>query len=158
MHIEISSTKSGGHRPVDQSRSSDGTWRPGSRLSPALWYLDFLVVIGGAPIALLIGVPSAGYAIGATGWILLRGLGFVVDRRASAMDHVLEQAALRLSYRLLRAALLAGAAVLALKTGGRDDGLAALAVIIAAFTIRLPLSIFEAHAAGWARTSRTTST
>lgn len=110
-----------------------------------LRYLDVVVVFVGAPIVLVAGVSLAGYAIGGAAWLLLRALGLAVDRRASDMGHVVEQVALRLGYRLARAALLTGAAVLALKAGGRDDGLTALAVIVVAFTARLPVSRLEAR-------------
>ena len=132
------------------------TENPGSRPSRLPWAvrnLDLLVVIGGVPIALLLGVPIGGYALGAGCWVLLRGLGLAVERQAAGVTHVVEQIALRLSYRLVRAALLAGAAIVALKTGGKGDGLAALAVMVAAFTIRLPLSVVEAHGAGRAPVS-----
>lgn len=126
---------------------------PPTRRSWGLRNLDLLMVTAGAPVAVLTEAPLAGYAIGAAAWVLLRGFGLAVDRRARVMSHMAEQVALRLSYRLVRAALLTGAAVLALKTGGTGDGLAALTVIIAAFTIRVPLSFLEAQAAGWASAS-----
>ncbi len=136
--------------PIDNS----ATPAPQPRRRPeVLSYLDLLVVMVAAPIALLAGVPWAGYAIGAVGWVLLRGLGLAVEQRARTMDLVVEQVALRLSYRLARAALLTGAVVLAFKAEGRGDGLAALAVIVAAFTMRLPLSLLETHTMGVPRPS-----
>jgi hypothetical protein len=127
-----------------------------ARRSSVLRYLDLIVVVVAAPIAVLAGVPSVGYAIGAAAWVLLRGLALAVEQRASNMDHVVEQVALRLSYRLARAALLTGAAVVAFKAYGRGDGLTALAVIVTAFTIRLPLSLVDAHTASFDRVLRRT--
>jgi hypothetical protein len=104
---------------------------------------DVLVVLAAAPVLLLIGMPAAGYLIGAATWILLRVLGLAVDRRATSLSHVVQQASLRFAYRMVRVVLLALAAILASKAGGRDDGLAALLVIIIAFTIQLTVAIFE---------------
>jgi len=72
-------------------------------------------VVVAAPIVLLIGVPAVGYVIGVAAWVLLRLFGVAVDRRAGTITHVSEQAALRLSYRLVRVAELAGATLVALK-------------------------------------------
>lgn len=56
---------------------------------------------------------------------------------------VSEQAALRLSYRLLRRAAPAGATLFALGVGRKADGLAALLVLASAFTVRLVVSVRE---------------
>ncbi len=44
-----------------------------------LAYLDVVVLVVAAPIMLLIGVPAAGYLVGAGAWIALRAIG-VADR------------------------------------------------------------------------------
>jgi hypothetical protein len=113
----------------------------GQRLS--LGYLDLYLVFVATPIALLIGAPAAGYAIGAAAWALLRLVGVAVDRRAGTITHMSEQAALRLSYRLVRVAALVGATVIALSVGGKTDGLVALLVMAVAFTVRLAVSVLE---------------
>jgi hypothetical protein len=104
---------------------------------------DVVVVLAAAPILLLIGVPAAGYLVGTAAWILLRVVGLAVDRHATSLSHVVQQASLRLAYRMMRIVLLALAAVVASKAGGNDDGLAALLVIIIAFTIQLTVAIVE---------------
>jgi hypothetical protein len=107
--------------------------------------LDVALVILPAPIVLLLGAPAAGYAIGSAAWVLLRLLGAAVDRRVTTITHWSEQAALRLSYRSLRLVLLAAATLLALSAGGKPNGLTALVVIVAAFTLQLGVRLRD----GW---------
>lgn len=104
---------------------------------------DLVVVLGSAPILLLVGVPAVGYLIGAAAWILGRGLGVAVERYATSLSHVVHQASLRIAYRMTRVGVLVAVAVVASKAVGRDDGLAALLVIVIAFTIQLTVAIIE---------------
>jgi hypothetical protein len=99
-------------------------------------YVDVVLVVLGAPLLLLVGVPALGYAIGAASWIILRGVGVAVDRHARAGAHVLQQLSLRIAFRLVRVLALVAAAVLAARAG-RADGLAALLAITLAFTVQL---------------------
>jgi hypothetical protein len=130
--------------------------RPGVHQPPALrrrprvgrerWLtsnLDVALVVLGAPIALLLGAPATGYAIGSVAWVLLRLVGAAVDLKARAITHWSEQVALRLSYRTLRLVLLAAATLLALGAGGKPSGFTALAVIVVAFTAQLPASLWR---------------
>jgi hypothetical protein len=102
---------------------------------------DVVMVMGAAPIAVLAGVPATGYGIGAVTWILLRGFGGAVDRRALAGGDLGQLVALRIAYRLIRVALLVLAVVVAEQAVGKPNGLAALAVIVSAFTVQLVWSI-----------------
>jgi hypothetical protein len=102
-------------------------------------YLDVVLVALAAPILLLIGVSAVGYGIGGGAWVALRAIGVGVERAASAGE-LRSQVSLRMGYMLGRLFLLALAIVLARSAGGRDGGLAALAVIVAAFTIQLAVS------------------
>jgi len=106
-----------------------------------LRYIDVVLVLVAAPILLLVGVPAAGYGVGATTWILLRALGVAVDHGASAIAGLSAQMTLGLGYRLARVSLLVTAIVLARRGAGKDNGLAALTVIVFAFTIQLAFSI-----------------
>jgi hypothetical protein len=99
-------------------------------------YIDVVLVVLGAPLLFLVGVPALGYAIGAASWIVLRAVGVAVDRHASACANVLQQFSLRIEYRLVRVLALVAAVVFALKAG-RADGLTALLVITFAFTVQL---------------------
>ena len=104
-----------------------------------LRYLDVALVVLAAPILLLIGVSAAGYGIGGGAWILLRAVGVAVERRAAAAE-MRTQVSLRLGYMLGRLFALALVIILVRQDVGRDDGLAALLVIVAAFTIQLATS------------------
>ncbi|MGB0098142.1 MAG: hypothetical protein WBP81_37095 [Solirubrobacteraceae bacterium] len=105
-----------------------------------LRYLDVVLVLLAAPILLLIGVPALGYGVGAGAWLLLRAVGIAVERTASASSDARIQITVRLGYMLGRIFLLALAVILARRSGGRDDGLTALAVIVFAFTVQLATS------------------
>jgi hypothetical protein len=99
-------------------------------------YIDVVLVVLGAPLLFLVGVPALGYAIGAASWIVLRAVGVAVDRHASAGANLLQQLSLRIEYRLVRVLALVAAAVFAVKAG-RADGLTPLLVITFAFTVQL---------------------
>lgn len=104
-------------------------------------YLDLFLILIAAPILALVGVPVVGYGVGAAAWIMLRGLGHAVDRRALATRQLSQLVALRMGYRFTRVALLVLAVVLAQKWIGPHDGLAALLVIAFGFTVQLGESI-----------------
>ena len=107
----------------------------------ALRYIDVVVVVLAAPIMLLIGVPAVGYGTGAGAWIALRAVGVGVERYAGAADQPNREISARLAYLLGRLFLLALAIVLVRRGSGRDAGLAALLVIVFAFTAELIISI-----------------
>lgn len=105
-----------------------------------LRYLDVVLVLLAAPILLLIGVPALGYGVGAGAWLVLRAVGVAVEHAASASSDARMQISLRLGYMLGRLFLLALAVIVARGSGGRDDGLTALLVIVFAFTVQLATS------------------
>jgi hypothetical protein len=107
-----------------------------------LRYLDVVLVALAAPIMILIGVPAAGYGIGAAAWIALRALGVAVERYADSVPEFNRTIGIRLGYMLGRIFLLAIAVILVRKSDGQDAGLACLAVIVFAFTIQLVISAF----------------
>ena len=104
-----------------------------------LRYFDVALVVVAAPILLLIGVPAVGYLVGAGTWIALRALGEVVERFAVRVPQASQQISIRLGYLLGRLFALAIAVILVRQGSGRDAGLTALLVIVAAFTIQLAL-------------------
>jgi hypothetical protein len=108
-----------------------------------LRYIDVVLVLLAAPVVLLAGASAAGYGVGVAAWIGLRAVGLVVDRSAGETGPTIQQVTLRLGYRLTRVFLLAMAVILARRTGGKHDGLAALLVILVAFTIQLTVSIID---------------
>jgi len=103
--------------------------------------IDVVLVVVAAPIMLLIGVPAAGYLVGAGAWILLRAVGVGVDRYAGAIGPQGWELTLRLCYLLGRLFLLATAIILVRKDLGKDDGLTTLLVIVFAFTMQLAGSV-----------------
>ena len=103
-------------------------------------YLDVVLLVLAAPIMLLIGVPALGYGIGAGAWVALRAAGVGVERVAVGSGDARTQISLRMGYMLGRLFVLALAIIAARSSGGRDDGLTALAVIAFAFTVQLVVS------------------
>lgn len=103
-----------------------------------LRYFDVALLIVAAPILLLIGVPAAGYALGAGAWIVLRAVGVGLEHALRGRD-ARTQVGARLGYMLGRLFLLALAVIVARQTS-KDDGLTALAVVVVAFTIQLAIS------------------
>lgn len=102
-----------------------------------LGFFDVIVLVIAAPIMLLIGVPAAGYAIGAGAWIALRAVGVGVDRVAEATPMMNRSVGLRLGFMLGRLFTLAIAVILVRKSDGQSAGLTCLAVVVVAFTIQL---------------------
>jgi hypothetical protein len=120
------------------------TARPASEAPVAiLRYFDAVVLVVAAPVMLLIGVPALGYGVGAGAWLLLRAVGVSVDRLASASAQPARQVGLRMAYLMGRLFLLALAIVYARQQGAQGDGLAALAVIVFAFTVQLGVSFAD---------------
>ncbi|HEX3834612.1 MAG TPA: hypothetical protein VHW04_21700 [Solirubrobacteraceae bacterium] len=107
-----------------------------------LGYMDVVLVVLAAPIMLLIGVPADGYCIAGGTWIALRALGVAVERFAAATPEANRQIGVRMGYMLGRLFTLAIVVILVRKSDGQDAGLAALAVVVFAFTAQLVLSAF----------------
>jgi len=107
--------------------------------APLLRYFDVALVLVAAPILLLIGVSSLGYLVGAGAWIALRAAGVAVERAAAAVAPS-RAIGIRLGFMLGRLFGLALVVILVRQGGTRDDGLAALIVIVAGFTIQLATS------------------
>jgi hypothetical protein len=105
-----------------------------------LSYMDVVLIVLAAPIMLLIGVPAAGYCIAAGAWILLRLVGVAVERAVSASGDSRVELSVRLGYMLGRLFALALTIIFVRRGVGKDDGLAALVVIVFAFTVQLATS------------------
>jgi hypothetical protein len=109
--------------------------------APLLRYFDVALVVVAAPILILIGASAVGYLVGAGAWIALRAVGEVVERVAVRVPQASQQISIRLGYLLGRLFALAIAVILVRQGSGRDAGLTALIVIVAAFTIQLATSV-----------------
>jgi hypothetical protein len=103
---------------------------------PILRFFDVVLIVVAAPIMLLIGVPAAGYLIGAGAWIGLRAIGVGAEHAAESTRDASRQITIRMSFMLSRLFLLALAVILARRIS-QDDGLTALVVIGFAFTMSM---------------------
>lgn len=104
-----------------------------------LAFFDVLVLVVAAPVMILIGVPAAGYAIGAGAWVALRALGVAVERVAEAAP-AQRAIGIRLGFMLGRLFSLAIAVILVRNADGQNAGITCLAVIVFAFTVSLATS------------------
>jgi len=106
-------------------------------------YLDLVLVALAAPILLLMGVPALGYGVGAGAWAALRLVGVGLERYVRGTPDARREISARLGYLLARIFLLALAVILVRRGAGRDAALAALLVIVFAFTVQLVISFIE---------------
>ncbi len=107
-----------------------------------LRYLDVCLVLATAPFVLLGNLPVAGYLIGAGAWLLTRlGTGYV-HARASRVGEAKLRAGLQVAGMMGRVWLVALAIILARVAGGKDDGIMAAAIVLAAFTVYFVMSFF----------------
>jgi hypothetical protein len=105
-----------------------------------LRYLDVCLVAATAPFVLIGGLPLLGYAVGAVAWILTRaGVAFAQDRARRAGD-VRLRAGLAVGSMMARVWLIVAAVILARYAGGKQDGVMAAALVLAAFTVYLVMS------------------
>ena len=104
-------------------------------------YLDVVLVVLGAPIAIVLGAPPVGYAIGGVAWIAQRILGETDKRWTAGMSDPRRQLAFSLFEGFGRIWLMAGAIVIAGVAGGRSDGLTAALVIFGAYSIAFLIKV-----------------
>jgi hypothetical protein len=107
----------------------------------ALRYLDVIFAVIAAAVAIALGAPVLGCALGAGAWVLQR-LVQVFDRSwARRMREPRAALGISLFERFGRIWLLAGAIVIAGLAGARKDGLAAAIIIFCAYTIRFVIGL-----------------
>lgn len=105
-----------------------------------LRYLDVCLVLATAPFVLAGGMPVLGYTIGAAAWVLTRaGVALAHDRARRAADSRVK-AGLHVAGMMGRVWLVAAAVILARYAGGKDDGIMAAALLLAAFTVYFVMS------------------
>jgi hypothetical protein len=109
----------------------------------ALANADVIVVVIGSIVAVLLGAPTLGCAVGALGWILQRAMQ-AVDRRLTArVEDSLRRAGIRSAEAFGRIWLLAGAIIVAAVAGGRKDGLAAAIVVFAGYSVAFAIRLMS---------------
>src|SRR6202453_3911171 len=112
-----------------------------------LQYLDVLLVVLAAPVAIALGAPPLGYLIAAGAWVLQRVLQ-QLDRRWIAGRGGDARFGLNLVDGFGRIWLLAAAIVLAAVIGGRRDGLAAALLIFVAYSIAFAIRLVSGRPQG----------
>jgi hypothetical protein len=105
-----------------------------------LRYLDVCLVLATAPFVLIGGMPALGYLIGASAWLLTRGGTAFLQARARRTSDPKARAGLLVAGLLGRVWLVAAAIILARYAGGKDDGIMAAVLVLAAFTVYLTMS------------------
>jgi hypothetical protein len=116
-----------------------------------LRYLDIVLVAVAAPVALALGAPVLGCAVGAGAWVLQRILADVDRRWVGKAAEPRTQLGLNLFEAFGRIWLLAGAIILAGVVGGRVDGLTAALVIFGAYTVAFAIRVLSGPPARAAR-------
>lgn len=105
-----------------------------------LRYLDVCLVLATAPFVLIAGLPLLGYLVAACAWLLTRaGMLWMQERALRAPDPKLK-AGLQVGGMMGRLWLIALAVILARYVGGKDDGIMAAALMLAAFTVYFVMS------------------
>ena len=112
-----------------------------------LRYLDVCLVLATAPFVLIAGLPLLGYLVAACAWLLTRaGMVWMQERALRAPDPKLK-AGLQVGGMMGRLWLIALAVIVARYAGGKDDGIMAAALMLAAFTVYLVMSFVTRGAA-----------
>ena len=100
----------------------------------ALRFIDVGLVVATAPFVALAGLPMIGYLFGATAWIVTRLGAEWLDSRADN-DDVRQRVGYHVAGMMARVWIVVIAVVAARLVGGRDDGVMAAVLVLAAFTV-----------------------
>jgi hypothetical protein len=130
----------------DLEAANEGT-SIGALAAQVLAYLDVVLVVIAAPVAITLGASPLGYLIAAGAWVLQRVLQ-QLDRRWIASRGADARFGLNLVDGFGRIWLLAGAIVLAAVIGGRSDGLTAALVIFCVYSIAFAMRVVEGRPGG----------
>jgi hypothetical protein len=125
-----------------------GGVEPVAALAAAARYLDVIVALVGAAVALALGGPVFGLLVGAAAWLLQRALALLSRRLIASAAEPGSRLGLNFVDAFARIWLLAGAIILAGVAGHRADGLAAALVIFAAYSIAFAVRISRGRAGG----------
>jgi len=108
-----------------------------------LRFLDVPLVVIALAVALALGAPALGCALGAGGWLTQRVIGEVDRRWTRKVATPLRQLGVNLFEGFARIWLLAGFILVAAVVGGRRDGLAASLVILGAYTVAFAIKVIS---------------
>jgi hypothetical protein len=106
-----------------------------------LRYLDVCLVLATAPFVIAGGMPVLGYIIGTLAWLLTRLGAAAMYAHALRSRDIRVRAGLQVGTMMMRVWLIVAAVILARYAGGRDDGIMAAAVVLAAFTVYFVLTL-----------------
>jgi hypothetical protein len=106
-----------------------------------LRYLDIALVVAALPFVVFAGLPVLGYVVGALAWILQRGIGILLERRAARSEDMRTQVGLNFFGTLLRSWLVGGAIIAVGLAGEREDGLTAAVLVLVAFTVYFAMTL-----------------
>jgi hypothetical protein len=122
-----------------------------------LRYLDVCLVLATAPFVLIAGLPMLGYLVGACAWLLTRAGTVWMQERALRTGDPKLKAGLQVGGMMGRLWLIALAVILARYVGGKDDGIMAAVLVLAAFTVYFVMSFLTRGAPLRTRALRTPS-
>jgi hypothetical protein len=100
-----------------------------------LRYLDVCLVLATGPFVLLAGLPALGYLLGAVAWLLTRVATAFAYARAREVPDAKVKAGLQVGAMMGRIWIVALAVIVARYAGGKDDGIMAAVLVLAAFTV-----------------------
>lgn len=101
----------------------------------ALRYIDLVLLWLTVPLLLALGAPSLGVLLAAAVWTLQRAIALAVDRKAATRESVRAALGLNMATMFVRLWLVASTIVAVGVGGSREDGAAAAAVVLVAFTV-----------------------
>jgi hypothetical protein len=121
---------------------------PEKRLPAIVRYLDVVLLALAVPLAVALGAPVLGCAIGAGAWVLQRILAQADRRWIEGKTELRTRFGVNLVESFGRIWLLAGAIVIAAVAGGRSDGLAASLAIFGAYSIAFAVRLVDGRPGG----------
>ena len=99
-----------------------------------LRFIDIGLVLATAPFVAIAGLPGLGYALAAVAWVLTRLGAEWLDAR-QAQGEVAQRIGWHVAGMMARVWIVVCAVVAARLAGGRDDGVMAAVLVLAAFTV-----------------------
>jgi hypothetical protein len=109
----------------------------------ALRLIDLVLVWLTVPVALLLGAPALGILVAAAGWTVQRVVALQAERRAREKEDVRQALGLNLAVMFGRLWLLAVIILAVGLAGSREDGVAAAALLLAAFTLAFSATLLD---------------
>jgi hypothetical protein len=108
---------------------------PNERGSVALQYVDIVLVLIAAVVALAAGAPTVGVTAGAVAWIVLRFAQVAMDKQLVNVYDLRRRLGLGVAFSMLRVWLLASVIIACGLAVSRADGLSAALLIFGAFSV-----------------------